>query len=457
MDQHGASVAGFWLALYCAELLFAWCIFPSATLLLALDSHRLRIPGAALKTFSTLLWLALLCIVPASVAFYFAGISIWTSSLSIACAIMVGLTALWVPRWIFVIGCWTPSLIGRSVYLKDHMSLEHTSEMNTCLGVLLLALLAVCIGFARHYFRYGMPDSGLKAPMILQLRSSNYSWSGIGSKQNLALTWKWMQPRTDIRRGGPHRPVYSLRILLGGAFNPVHWNYYLKLIGFIAIYPALFMVFTSLLHSKDLSELGQAFFIGTIYGLFGSGITMIAIYNAVSPGLTVRRRWRQDSSELALMALLPGLGQSDTTSLNVLRTLTFSKPAWVLAAALLFDLVIACLHPLYLSSAGLIALILLTGYAAGIVGALYPITHCAELNKTHRWLASLGAILVFCLGYSTPIILMGTTDVADTRTWTYPLMLVDILAQLAAILILIIVACRCWQRLQAMPHPFLAR
>lgn len=457
-DRHGEPMARIWMSLYAFGLALVWLMMPAGSLLLAMDSHQLRIPGGVRRAFSSLPWFAILCTVPASLMFHAYGISFWTSILSMLVACTVGLIFTWMPRrWALSI-CFAPAIFN-GLGLHKYIHAISTLALNGWLSVALLTLVGLASLLARHYLRHGMPEEGNRSPMVIQYRSASSGWAHLGSRLQIKQTAGWLRPMPDLRRAGPGRTMPSLRILLGGGFDPMRWPYYLNrallLVGVFLLLLVMQVLSDLPLHSFK-NFVHPAKFSATVTGFLAGVLPMLVLLPSIIPFNIVKRRWSQPGHELAMLALMPGLDHGQSLNRALLHTLLWSRPARIQAALLLCSLVFMLIWPAQATAAALFSLLVLTTFAATISGCLHVISQAPSSGRIYQVLIPVGGLLLFCFGLFLPMALLDA-DRHIHAGWTYPLMLVDILAQLATILILIIVACRCWHRLQAMPHPFLAR
>ncbi|MHC1480935.1 hypothetical protein ACYJW8_11820 [Frateuria aurantia] len=453
-NSHGESQAKAWIAVYSFILVFVWWLLPAGSLLLAMDSHRLRIPGAARQAFSSLPWFALACTLPAAFAFHMGGLSIWMSFLVLLTACAAGLLVAWLPRWLTMFVCMSPSIFN-ALHITDHTQMVSESTIHSLLVLLPALSFSIAIWTARRWIIHGIPEAGLKAPLIVQFRNGNAGWTGLGSKQELVMTAGWLQPTTQLRGSGPDDPVRSLRITLGGIFSPLQWIFYIKLLTAILAYAGIFMLAVAAGHRHHL--LSFSFFRGFAYGVAWGTLPMLSSVSSLKLYFVVSRRWSDRSNDLALMALLPGLGQPANVRQSLLRVLLWTRPAWLVAATSVAMLALAPISPGSLHASGLFILLSLTCFTASVAGALHTISRAPPPGRLRTALAGVVAVLVFSLGYSTPLIVMGSGEASQTGAWTYPLIAVDIFVQLIAIGGLVRQAYRSWWRLLALPHPFLSR
>lgn len=457
-DSHGEPMARIWMGIYAFGLALVWLTLPAGSLLLALDSHQLRIPGGVRRAFGSLPCFAILCTAPAALMFHAYGMSFWTSILSLLVACTVGLLFTWLPRrWALSI-CFLPAIFN-ALGLYTYIDAAPTPILNGWLFVALLMLAGLAILLARHYLRHGMPEDGSLSPMVIQFRSASTGWANLGSRMQIKQTAGWLRPMPDLRRAGTGRTIPSLRILLGGGFDPMRWPYYLNralLLAGVLLLLLVMQVLSDLpLHSFK-NFVHPAKFSATVAGFLAGTLPVLLMAISIIPFNIVKRRWSQPAHELAMLALMPGLDHGQSLNRALLHTLLWSRPARIQAALLLCSLVFMLIWPAQATAAALFSLLVLTTYAATISGCLHVISQAPSSGRIYQVWIAVGGLLLFCFGLFLPMALLDT-DRHTLAGWTYPLMLVDILAQLATILVLIIVACRCWQRLQAMPHPFLAR
>ena len=205
-DSDGHPQAMAWILLYSVELLFVWWLYPAGSLLLAMDSHRLRIPGAAKQAFSSLPWFALACIAPASAGFQMEGISVWTSIPILLTACISGLLIAWLPRWA-TIALWLSPSIFSAVHEMGLVPRLSDSSIHVWLWTMPTISIGISIWMASRYIIHGMNETGISSPLIVQFRAAGTGWSGMASKRQLAMTSACFQPTIDLHRSGPGDPI----------------------------------------------------------------------------------------------------------------------------------------------------------------------------------------------------------------------------------------------------------
>ena len=319
---------------------------------------------------------------------------------------------------------------------------------------LVAGLLALVSAFCWYrQLRMADPyDEGFNKPLVVRSRANNRSgfshwndwtsWSG--SSRQIRSRPRWLQPIANLRHTGPHHPVRSLRVGLGGWMLPKTWQSELRQT-LLVLLPVVGLLTLLYLRAPEATS--------SFLHLIGfSLVVWITGFGSMFLGLTtvvvLQQRWSRTNGELPLLALLPELGDGQALKKHLLRASLRPTMVWqgVLMAILLVTAFVKQASGLNLALSLLIqiiALVFTPVFAFAIIGGRPPA----------QWMAGLLAGICFALvGCSTAV-----TAVFGLST-TYGLMAgVSIFAIcLAMLAFLVWLGVRGWRGLQERPHPFLA-
>ncbi len=298
----------------------AWAGLLSQALLLARDARRLRFPTLEREVVISLgLYALLTMVLPALLVGLLDG-HVLMSVISVALGAGVGMAYAILPGYLSI-------LITFTVLLWPGLGLPGPTQPGfTMLAGACAVLLWLLITWRWHVVvRNEQAMQGSRAPTILKLRSNllydSMGFGGVGNEARLIRQRpNWLQPGVDLRGSGPGNPQRSLRVALGGWAMPQTPVSRLRQGAFVLLGIGLVALLLTLqMKADDGHEAWQAL-------LSSEGINALTWYGALSGVLMaiigasqLRHRWGKSNTELPLLALLPGLGDSAQVKRAVLR------------------------------------------------------------------------------------------------------------------------------------------
>jgi hypothetical protein len=360
-----------------------------------------------------------------------------------------GLTFGLLPRMFLILAGLAPSLLGLM-----HFQLHYPGKP----AVLLLWLVAAALVFIsalcwRRQVRLTNPyGEGFNKPLVLRTRAGCHTgftnWSdwtarSAGSRQ-IRSRPQWMLAIADLRDTGPHNPVRSLRIGLGGWTLPKTWlsasRQWLLVLSPIILFAAILY----LRFMRVVPGLFRTVAFSLNVWITGFGSVLVALMTVA----TLQQRWSRTNAELPLLALLPQLGDGEWVKKHLLRASllpTFFWQAFFIALLLATSLVMQGSY-LTLATAVLIQIVAIAfspAFAFAILGGRPPA----------HWVAGLIACIGFTsVGCSTAV--SNLLEISGTYGSTMAISIIAIL--LAALAFLVWLGVRGWRGLQERAHPFLA-
>lgn len=443
-DVRGRFLAMFFYATGVASV-WAFCL--SSLALLARDAHALAIPRAA-RNAARSAWAygALTLAIPAGAAAALGWNAMLATTLAVI-ALVGGLAFVLLPRWF---STWMGFL--PAIYIGLHQRLHVLSPLGP--GFVYVALLVsgvLLIAVAASWWRIvrgeGVAATGWRSPMILQLRQQAVSGSWAFDKQLL-----WRNNGKQCRHANLHgidarTPVKAIEVSLGALFVPQTAAGNLRRLA-AGVWPvvvfALAMGLVNLGHLHDVRRILALMAVsGAMWvGAFGTAMTLLLAYTML------KRQWDR-GQEVALLALLPGLGRHASPHRSLMRA-AFIKPFGVCAA--LWLLMIACE---WLSHLGGVAVGLTTLMVFSLAGAtamlLLRMLAGRPLHRFVLGLMSAAGFVLMCgsllLAYLVKLARLGS--MATLAEWGLLALWMVFGAWM------IVLAMRAWRAFKCRPHPFL--
>ncbi len=436
------------------DCLFWAAVVPRA-LVLAGEARRLRLPALErAAATSTVLYAVLTIALPAAVVAMLGGSGVVAlAELALGAGIGMGYASL--PPWLGVWACLAP-------VLDDHMGEWLPMPASDPVGFLRWAapvatVLWIAIALCwRRAARCDDDTSSWLKPLALRWRAlSAQGRNGVKLEAELLRRRKsWKQPDVDLRRTGPGHLVRGLRVALGGWGVPQTATSRLRQAGLVLLNVLFALaVLATLRHvSHDqpdaiaytvvLSMFISAPAIAFALGLFG------AVLGPVRAD-ALRARWSRDNAELAVLALLPGVGDTARAKRALLKASLL--PTLAMQAVLLALMLGVALWTRL--PAGNDALLLLAQGGGMLVTVALSV---AALSGT-AWHRGWQSVLTIAA-----IVLMVTTTAAalfrfDDNLLAQRLAISPIFFALWAALLatLLIIVWRGWRAFWRQPHPFL--
>ncbi|MDE2156781.1 MAG: hypothetical protein KGJ32_12935 [Xanthomonadaceae bacterium] len=413
--------------------------------LLAIDAHQLRMPGIERQAMAGVLLNGVLG------SFAPAVVIGWFSGHVLVLAVFVALFCVGGFLWSLL-----PRYAGLVLYLAALKATMFTSWvpgpgkahfLAWALPALVLGLVLVAVCWRRWVLAPNPYRMSRRSPPVLRL-GLGAAVAGRGPHSQLNRRHPWLQARADLRGCGPRHPVRSLRVALGGSYQPLTTMGWLRqsvlVIAAVAMLVAWIAVmilqgeaartFSGILHSDAMTF------------LVAGGVCVSIIYASSCLG-HLRLRWSCVNAELPLLALLPGLGTG--VKRDLLRASLWPPLRILLLAALLALALVT-----RLSGRAEVFALLAPISAAGYLVAFTLLIFSGQ--RPGRWtmlgLNSLGLLLfgggLFALPFSST---GGASALSVVLLWG-----LFLIAWLALAAILLWSARLGWRGLQRRPHPFLS-
>ncbi len=440
------------LVLFGVGLLFTWAYFLSTMLLLGIDMRLLRAPRVQRRIVLGLGMHGALGVAVPLVVLVAGGLPWLPSLVGLALFGAVGLLFALMPRYVAIFVGMAPSVLSR---LWQHWHLPGLLDPRFVLwfGLLLFALLLLIAWRWRLLMLGGAgPVRGWSSPMVLQFRSGNWgAWSQLGDNRQLRQRPAWLLAEASLDGVGPAAPHRTLRVALGGWYLPqTARSYARQLLAMLAAASAPMLVLL-LLHGMDAqhphaADFGVGVMIGTLSSLAVMGGPMICLLSLQ----WLRRRREHPNGELPLLALLPGLGETDHLK-HLLPRVTLGLPLGLHAvlmlgigsALLLWPGHVVVLLPMLLAQLG----------AASVTAAAGVDLLGDRLVRT--WPLGLLLLVTFVLPMASmllPVMAAGRQPVA----WAAPLLPAIVATWLLFGALMYLLGKRGWRGLMRRPHAFLA-
>lgn len=437
------------LALFCYALGLGclWFLWLSALPLAARDGRRLRVPGVFGDAVASLWAYALLgAAAPALIAAVFGGNVVLAFQLP-AIAIAASLAVLLSPRWLAtLLACMPAASLGLRGVL-DLPTLRDPSFAGWAWATLAVLLAFAAAGWRGLVRSEDNDDTGWSSTMILQTRrtfSENDWW---------ALDRNWSLRRSaghraavDFRAIGPTAPGRAIRVVLGGWYLPQtrigRLNTCARMVlPILLIIPLLWLI--NMGHPGSLRRAAGMVGIESCLWIMLFGIALLALALLA----ILKRRWRS-ASDLAILALLPGLDGARGAAL--LARTVFMPPAVAFGAAWLALLVAAALLRL-----GWMPIVFATIFEAGAAALTVTLALQVWTGQTLRLTtkAILGVVLLALINTSAVVVLVAPAHHGPALVFLPPLL---VLAWSALIVWVLAHAVRAWRVLRRRPHPYLA-
>lgn len=289
-----------------------WSVTLSRNLLLANDAHRLRLPALAREVvLSSALYVVLTIVAPALLlALMGASAPVALTELALGAGIGMGYAAL--PLWLGFWACLTPSLssaIGNWLPVPS----SHPAGFVHWAAPLAAGLWVLIALNWRQVARCGDDASRWLMPMVLRWRRL----SAIGRNgaqleaEMLRRRSARNQPRVDLRRVGPGHAATSLRVALGGWSMPQTALGRLRQTG-LAAFHLSWMAAIVMIARRVSSDAGLRPVLDMLFSpvMLAWGASLFGSVLGWTRADALRARWSRDNAELAVLALLPGLGNA---------------------------------------------------------------------------------------------------------------------------------------------------
>ncbi|RDS82770.1 hypothetical protein DWU98_06355 [Dyella monticola] len=368
-QEHWAS----FVFCYGVTLTVVWAFVVARMLLLARDGNRLLMPAVERSVISSFIFYGLMCLLPALVLATIVQAPLVITAIWLVLFMLGGLALALLPGHVMALIGFMPlawAAVARFMNTHD-MSYANVSGLSALASI---ALLLLCVARWRLVLRNESAStwSGRDA-LVLQYQRRDgglHSWSGEDTTSKLKRAPSWLVGDTSLRGIGPQSISRSLRVALGGVYLPRTLSGHLRRWG-----PTVFLMALVMLTSQlDLSALLSPPNIALTICYLAIISTMVATFTAVK---VLGQRWRKPNAELALLALLPGLGTPEIARWHVLRV-SLQGPLAVQAMALFSVWLTAMFTPVPEMTLAMISAvipacaIIMIGYVLAILGGRTP-------------------------------------------------------------------------------------
>lgn len=440
--------------LYAVGVFFLWAMWLSATVILAVDAHRLGLPRVQKAAIQGLACYAALTVglpMVALAALPNANVA-WVALIATTAPVGALAFAL-LPRYVIALAGLLPLLYSNLKAALHLPSLPGLSGQGWLAATLIVLAAVVALRWRQLVHGGAIPASGFRRPLVMQLHQTEQAGflgddPGAGSVQMIRQRPSWLQPRAALCDAGPRSRGLALRIALGGHYLPKTWASHLQTttLALLGI-TAMGLLSTLMFANKHGWATLQTNLVLVALAYIGGTCVLTAPMAALLISTQLHQRWRQPQAELPLLALLPGLGDAVEQRRQLLRT-TLEGPAVSFAALLAITLAAALAMHRHGVELLLLALPTLASLAVIAVQALRIYGGCL-LPMWDAWLlfvpltALLGLSLLLpalsILGYAVPV----AVEVWLLAAWG------------VAAWVLTWVGRRGWHAFQHRPHPFL--
>jgi hypothetical protein len=445
---------------WCVGLGLLWVFFLPNMLLMTMAARSLCLPGIRRDVAASLGLYAVLSIVVPTLLLACVGANALTVVLVLslaACTCLLYALAPWYMAFAF---CVVPLLADR---MSNWLDLPGPSRQGfASWAAVSVVAMAVCAVLRwRQLMRCAdIHTHGLRRPLILGLNRDVLGVGAAGATDDpdalhlLRQRADWLQRRIDLRHTGPRFPRRALRVALGGVLLPQTWKG--RLCSLIPVGLA-FCVFAlvSLIgtgdHGQrghvlvDIASTGHFFFVDLFIALAGAIVVVMVVAR-------LKHLWRSVNTELPLLALLPGLGDSRQARRALLRA-TLTWPLTMLAGVLLALLAMAAATRMSLlattflvlvpAGCGGMAVVLVVGIMGGWPTRLLRVCVTAIVAAT---------CILTSLSVCLPILLFPALNPHQQFAAACALAL----AWLLLAVVMGGVGRRGWREYHRRPHPFLA-
>ena len=325
---HGASVAAapgsqerwpLFVLYYGGALGVLWALVLSRFVLLARDHLQLVLPGNVYLIPASLAFYALCGLAPAMVVGIEAHASLLATAITLLLFMAGGLAVALLPGYVAALVGFMP-LIGATFSGDLYTHALTAMQANAVSLFALLVLCACCTLRWRALSRNGAAAAGaMHRALVFQFQ---LQLGGGGARRDegvtggIAAICGWSARGISLKKTGPASMSRALRVALGGVYLPRtpagHARRWLPL-GILVLLVAL------LIQAASGFDLPMLLAPSNIAFAVCYGALVLTIASTCSVLKCVQQRWRKHNAELALLALLPGLGTPEAARRKVLR------------------------------------------------------------------------------------------------------------------------------------------
>lgn len=425
-----------------------WAFLLPNLLALEWTAHNLRLPRAQLQVIACLVLYALLTVVAPALGLSLLGVPPAAALLILTILAGIGFLCTMLPGYLGVLVLVLPALLS----LLPPLPMPTDPEfLPWALKVATAIVLTGVLRWRQLQFASQAQLQGMRRPMLLVNNPGLQSMCRQAGRQEHMAThrrpWRRQRAQTAPTNVPPTRPAHpqrAIQVALGRGYLP-QFRTSLAPNARRALWGALWLALVLLLVLHNLHAGGNLkldvimLLLLNLGAMFGLGVLVVTVHQYL-------QQWRRKhSGEVALLALLPGLGQPAAATRHLLRAV-LSGPLLVIAGTWLLTLAIAITAPIPTPSALLVSAqpLLWAGILVGVVLRVLAGSGGDRFDAFGFRVIHAGFTLTF-------ITAIGVT-VTDSAL---PTLIALGLAWLALALGLSAMAWRDWHSLQARPHPFM--
>lgn len=296
-----------------------WALVLSRFVLLARDRIQLILPGNVYLMPASLAFYALCGLAPAAALGIEAHAPLLVTAITLLLFMAGGLAVALLPGYVAAVMGFIP-LVGAALSGSMHTQALTATQTYAVLLVALFVLCACCLLRWRAVSRSDSAATGsAQGALIFQLQRL----PGGGGARRDESEARWTRGMrggsagvVSLRNTGPTSLSRALRVALGGLYLPRtpagHVRRWLPL----AIAVVLMALLIRAASGLDLLTLLSPSNIAFVVCYVALILTMASTFGVLN---VMQQRWRKHNAELALLALLPGLGTPEVARQNVLR------------------------------------------------------------------------------------------------------------------------------------------
>jgi hypothetical protein len=304
---------------YGVALSIVWAMVLARVVLLARDGKSLVMPAMGRVALGSLVLYGIVSLLPALLLAGVAHAPIGITMIRLALFMLAGLALALLPSYVMALIGFVP--LARAA-IVGFMDAHHVPYVGVELvsGVALIALLALCAVRWRVVLHNDNASMwSLRDALVLQYQrnfAGLRSWGGEDATRKLNLTPNWLVGDADLRGVGPQALSRSIRVALGGFYLPRTLTGRLRRWGPIIFVMAILVLLIMQAQQLDLPALISPSNVALLICYLAIIVTMTSTFGVVK---VLQQRWCKPDAELALLALLPGLGLPEVARCHVLR------------------------------------------------------------------------------------------------------------------------------------------
>lgn len=445
-DRHAAAMA---LVAYAGGIGFWWAFCMASLLLLARDARRAGIPGVTRNTLVSVGIYAVLNLGLPVLLMRAVHANVALATLLSGLAMTVAVAYMLLPRFIATLLGFIPAIYLVLHNLHMAPSLLDPRGMKWTAIALVVAAIYDVIRWRQLLVTDALDHRDRSSPMLvfMRLNSVRGGWEAM-DRAYLAKPGDNRAQGFDLSQVDDRHPVKAINVALASLVVPrTHQANLLRMARILWVIPLMGIAVLPGLTAKHHFVSSELFGAMALAGV-GWLVLFTALMTPFAAIALLRHRWSR-GGELALLALLPGLGRHRSTHASVARA-TLAKPTIIQAVAAL--LVLAILFAKHVNAASAFLVLLFFSLLA-LITAWISLRILAGRPMQTWLLVSLAVAGLLLMTGSTPLVIAAATPKAGA-IWVTVAWCVDV-----ALLVLCVAFAwltrRAWRAFCRRPHPFL--